>query len=218
MEQIKNIIFDFDGTLADTSNLIVATMQKTASDLGLPCRTEDRIKSTIGLRLEEIPPILWTDTNVSGEIFAEVYRKNFEDLKYKFPVTLFPYVKETLSKIKEDNSNFYLAVATSRSHKSVEELLDQLNIKEYFDYILGGNDVIEGKPNPESIFKILSRINGSSEDTLMVGDMKVDMIMGKNAGVNTCGVTYGNGKKTELQEAEANFIIESFKDLLEVLT
>ena len=59
MEQIRNIIFDFDGTLADTSKLIVATMQKSIKEYGLPSRTEEQIRATIGVRLEEIPLILW---------------------------------------------------------------------------------------------------------------------------------------------------------------
>ena len=215
MSLIKNIIFDFDGTLADTSKLIVATMQKSIQDYGLPYRNEEQIKSTIGIRLEEIPSILWPSIKGLGEPFAAVYRKNFETLKDKIPVTLFPGIKETLSRLKKEG--FEMSVATSRSHRSVEELTEHLGIRDCFVYLLGGDDVKEGKPAPESINRILSVTGGNSNDTMMVGDMNVDIIMGKNAGVKTCGVTYGNGKAKELEEAGADFIISDFKQLIEIL-
>ncbi|MCH5223451.1 MAG: HAD family hydrolase [Muribaculaceae bacterium] len=215
MEKIKNIIFDFDGTLADTSQLIVATMQRSIEELQLPFRTSEEIKATIGIRLEEIPSYLWPDIPELGEKMATVYRKNFELLKDEIPATLFPGVKETLSKLKEAGCRF--AIATSRSRKSVEELTRQLGLRDFFTYMLGGDDVSEGKPNPESIFKILTELDWLKDETMMVGDMVVDILMGKNAGIRTCGVTYGNGKTLELEEAGSDFIISDFSNLTEVI-
>lgn len=215
MFKIRNIIFDFDGTLADTSKLIVATMQKSIQDYGLPFRSEEQIKATIGVRLEEIPSILWPSFKGIGKPFTAIYRKNFEELKDNIPVLLFPGVKETLSKLKEEG--YLMAIATSRSHRSVEELTQQLGIRDYFAYLLGGNDVSKGKPNPESIFKILSEMSWKKEETMMVGDMSVDIQMGKNAVIKTCGVTYGNGKTLELEEAGADNIISVFSNLKNIL-
>lgn len=214
MKKLKNIIFDFDGTLADTSKLIVATMQKSIQDYGLPYRNEDEIKATIGVRLEEIPSILWPSFKDLGKPFASIYRDNFEVLKYKILITLFPGVKETLSELKRQD--LQMAIATSRSHRSVEELAEQLGIKECFKYILGGDDVSEGKPNPESVYKIINDMGWQPENTMMVGDMSVDILMGKNAGVRTCGVAYGNGKVTELEEAGADYIISNFHQLINI--
>ena len=208
---IKNIIFDFDGTLADTSQLIVATMQKTIIELNLPYRNGDQIRSTIGIRLEEIPSRLWPKIENIAKKYADVYRMNFEKLKHEIKVELYPNVKETLESLKKNKIN--LAIATSRSHKSVEELLKQLDINNYFSYILGGDDVKEGKPNPESILKILKEKNWKEVETLMVGDMDVDILMGKNAGIRTCGVSYGNGTETDLKEAGATLIINDFSEL-----
>lgn len=215
MTEFKNIIFDFDGTLADTSKLIVATMQKSIQDSGLPFRNAEQIKATIGVRLEEIPSILWPSFKGLGEPFDAIYRKNFEELKDQIPVTLFPGVKETLSKLK--GNGYKMAIATSRSHRSVEELTHQLGIRDYFIYLLGGNDVSEGKPKPESIFKILSEMDWNQNETMMVGDMAVDILMGRNAGIKTCGVTYGNGKALELEEVGADYIITDFSHLIDII-
>lgn len=216
MDSLQNIIFDFDGTLADTSRLIVATMQKSIQDYELPYRNEDQIKATIGVRLEEIPSILWDKIRIPGEGFANIYRKNFELLKDKIPVTLFPGVRETLSDLKDNG--YLMAIATSRSRRSLEELTDQLAIKDFFVYMLGGDNVSEGKPAPESIFKIMDAFTWRADHTLMVGDMPVDMIMGKNAGMKTCGVTYGNGKESDLKNAGANYIITNFPALKNILS
>ncbi|MCH5240525.1 MAG: HAD family hydrolase [Muribaculaceae bacterium] len=211
MSKVQNLIFDFDGTLADTSKLIVATMQKSIEELGLPTRTEDEIKATIGIRLEEIPSYLWPDIDGLGEKVAAVYRRNFELLKDKISVELFHGVKETLQNLSD--KGIKMAIATSRSLHSVEQLSEQLGIRKYFDYLLGGDSVCQGKPNPESIYKILNSIGGEAEKSMMIGDMSVDIMMGKNAGTKTCGVTYGNGKSTELKKAGADFIINSFLEL-----
>lgn len=210
-----NIIFDFDGTLADTSRLIVATMQKSIEDYGLPYRNAEQIKATIGVRLEEIPSILWPGITGLGEPFAAIYRENFEKLKDEIQVELFPGVKETLALLLDKGCQ--MAIATSRGHKSVKELTEQLGIRDYFDYMLGGDNVSEGKPNPESIYKILKDMDWNKENTMMVGDMSVDILMGKNAGVSTCGVIYGNGKELELKEAGADFIIPKFDDLMGIV-
>ena len=207
----RNLIFDFDGTIADTSGLIVATMQKTIDDLHLPSRSDDEIKSTIGVRLHEIPSVLWPELPNLGKIVADTYRQNFDLLKTSVPVNLFRGVEETLFDLKKLGID--MAVATSRSHQSVEELTIKLGIREYFTMLLGGNDVLKGKPDPESIFKILGELAWNENETMMVGDMPVDVLMGKNAGLRTCGVTYGNGSEQDLIMAGADLIISRFQEL-----
>lgn len=215
MSDIKNLIFDFDGTLADTSNLIVATMQKTIQDCNLPFKNTKEIKATIGVRLEEIPSILWPEKEIQGEFFGSIYRNNFEKIKHQIPVRLFPEVFESLNILKD--KGFKMGIATSRSKKSVEELCRNLEIIRLFDYILGGDDVIHGKPDPESINKILEEEEWERAETLMIGDMNVDILMGQRANVKTCGVLYGNGKERELQQTGADYIIPVFSDLLKIL-
>ena len=216
MRKIQNLIFDFDGTLADTSKLIVSTFQKTIEELDLPFRSEEDIKATIGIRLEEIPSYLWPDIPGLGENMAAIYRKNFVILKDIIPVELFPGVKETLQNLS--GKGIKMAIATSRSRHSVEELTEQLGIRKYFDYLLGGDNVLKGKPNPESIYMILKSMNWAVDPSMMIGDMSVDILMGKRVGIKTCGVTYGNGKEAELRESGADYIISEFSSLTNVVT
>ena len=93
----KNIIFDFDGTLADTADLTVATMQRTIEALNLPKQSDEVCRSMIGYRLEEIPSILWPDFPVLSELFASSFREIFKITKDSYTVQLYPHVLDTLT-------------------------------------------------------------------------------------------------------------------------
>jgi len=84
-----------------------------------------------------------------------------------------------------------------RSKTSLKEYTDYLGITSFFQRIVGGEDVKEGKPSPEPVNTILHLQDWSKNNTLVVGDMNVDILMGNRAGADTCGVTYGNGTVEE---------------------
>ena len=97
MSETKIIILDFDGTLADTASVIVQTTQATIRELGLPSRTDAECAAMIGLRLIEIPPVLFPDCEVDGELYAETYRRLFKTFNTDGAVVLYP-IQKTLKK------------------------------------------------------------------------------------------------------------------------
>lgn len=208
------IIFDFDGTLGDTRRNIVTTMQMTIEELHLPNRSEDACAATIGLPLAECFRTLFPD--MQEELIprcAETYRRFFnENLKAIHPEA-FPGVVETLSILHQNG--FTLTIASSRSHNSLTELTRNMGIADYISYLLGADDVKEAKPKPEPVLKTLADMHFDAGETLVVGDMAVDILMGANAGTKTCGVTWGNGTKDELKNAGATFIIDRMEEILE---
>jgi phosphoglycolate phosphatase len=92
-----------------------------------------------------------------------------------------------------------------------------MGIADHFSYILGADDVKEAKPKPEPVLKTLAEMNFDAGETLVVGDMAVDIQMGANAGAKTCGVTWGNGTRDELKKVGATFIIDRMEDLIEIV-
>lgn len=208
----KLVIFDFDGTLGDTRQNIVTTMQMTIKELHLPERQEAECASTIGLPLAGCFQTLFPD---AGDDLiarcAETYRRIFNENLQTIHPQPFPHVVETLSVLHQQG--FKLAIASSRSHNSLVELTQNMCIADYFSYLIGADDVKEAKPQPEPVIKTLSAIQTSAQETLVVGDMAVDILMGANAGTKTCGVTWGNGTKEELQKAGADYIIDSMEEL-----
>ena len=125
---------------------------------------------------------------------------------------MFPHVAETLERMTK--KGIRMSVATSRGVESLRDLLTSMGIIKYFDLLLGADSVMRHKPDPEPVLMTLRKLNIEASDTLVVGDMPVDILMGKGAGCTTCGVTYGNATREELVEAGADFIIGDFSELL----
>lgn len=213
MNDIRIIILDFDGTLGDTAAVIVKTMQATIQELGLPPRTDSECAAMIGLRLIEIPKVLFPDYEVDGDMYAATYRRLFHEYNTEGAVVLYPNVMETLKELKE--RGYILTIASSRSHASLAEYVENLGLSPIIGFILGADDVVNGKPDPEPVTRTLEKYGLKPEEALVVGDTVFDIKMGKNAGTRTCGVTYGNGSKESL--ADADLIIDDFGQLLEVL-
>ena len=209
----KLIIFDFDGTLGDTRRNIVVTMQQTLEAQGLPHKDGNSCASTIGLPLAGCFRSLLPDA--SDEVIGrcvESYHRQFEINKDLMPPQMFPHVAETLERMTK--KGIRMSVATSRGVESLRDLLTSMGIIKYFDLLLGADSVSRHKPDPEPVLMTLEKLNINATDTLVVGDMPVDILMGKGAGCTTCGVTYGNATREELVESGADFIIDDFSALL----
>jgi len=211
---IKLIIFDFDGTLGDTRRNIVLTLQQTMCALGLTVQDEAVCTATIGLTLEDGFRKMYPELDESAiESCVITYRHLFdENRKYLVP-QLFPGVADTLKDLKE--RGLTMAVASSRSSKSLNEFLSEMGIAPCMSLVIGADNVTKAKPDPESVLKVLSAFDISADEALVVGDMGVDIQMGKAAGAKTCGVTWGNGSRQDLLDAGADNVIDSMPELFE---
>ena len=212
---IRLIIFDFDGTLGDTRHNIVLTMQQTMVELHLPVADEAACAATIGLPLEDcfkqIYPNLTDDSIIKC---AAVYRHIFEINKKKLIPAMFPHVKETLHRLHQQG--YVLTVASSRSSASLNDFLHDMDIAVYISYVVGADDVTHAKPDPEPVLKTLMALHVPAHEVLVVGDMPVDIMMGRNASTRTCAVTYGNASRHQLEAAGADFIIDDLAELIKI--
>ena len=212
---IKLIILDFDGTLGDTRGNIVLTMRQTLAQLGYPERDEETIAATIGLPLEKGFEQLFPGIDTEGvALCARTYRAIFEKNRKLLVPKLFPHVKETLAALLE--KGYILTIASSRSYGSLKEFLQEMGIAPYISYVLGANSVTHAKPDPEPVLKTMADLGFSAGETLVVGDMPVDIQMGRGAGARTCGVTYGNASRAALAAAGADLIIDDFSQMLTI--
>ena len=212
MSKTKIIILDFDGTLGNTTNVIIRTMHATIKDMGLPERTDAECATMIGPRLIEIPPLLFPGLDVDCELYAETYRKNFKIFNTDGAVEVYPNVLETLKELKD--RGYILTVASSRSKSTLLAYVKALGLDETVSYVIGAEDVKAGKPDPEAAIKILENFGMKPEEAIVVGDTVYDVQMGANAGTRTCAVTYGNGKRETL--SEATWVIDDFSELLDI--
>lgn len=208
-----NIIFDFDGTLGDTRSLIVETMRQTIARLSLPECSEEMCASTIGLPLTQAFMEIIPMTERTAKLCAETYTELFLQNNKPDSVPVFPHVVETLAELHR--SGHVLSIASSRGRQSLLDFVSSLGLEGYISCVVSANDVEQAKPAPDMVLKILAATCGRTEETLVVGDTKFDIQMGRSAGVKTCAVTYGNGTTADFDEAD--YIIDSFDGLLRIV-
>ena len=210
------IVFDFDGTLGDTKENIVKTMQETMRRMGFPIPDEATIASTIGLPLEDGFVIMAPGiTREKCLECAALYRIVFDEYKAQLQPKAFPGVIDTLAAIKA--KGIQMAVASSRLSVSLDAFVKDMGLGDFIEYVLGVDFQRRPKPNPDPVLQCLEHFGVNADDALVVGDMAVDIQMGAAAHCRTCGVTWGNGTREQLSAAGANSIIDSMQELLAIL-
>ena len=193
---MKLVIFDFDGTLADTETLITQTMMKTIEAMHLEPRSREEIRAMIGLPLKETFTRLIPMTDATGDACARLYQEIFA---------------------RDNQPGLTLTIATSRQRFSLMVFLRDMQIEHLFSHIVTVNDVEHAKPAPDMVVQTMERMGATPDETMMVGDAVYDIQMGVNAGVHTTAVTYGNGSREEMEVCGAQHVIDDFADLYQVI-
>jgi len=207
----KLVILDFDGTLGNTNAIITSTMQATLQKLGLPMKSAEACSRTIGLPLAGCFKALIDMDDELAEKCANTYRALFDDNSKTMKVEPFRNVLTTLRNLH--GKGILLSIASSRGHQSLMDFVHSFQLTPYISFVLGGDDVNKAKPDAEPVVKTLNHFALTPAEALVVGDMHYDILMGRNAGCTTCGVTYGNGSEGELRHAGADYIIDDFSEL-----
>ncbi len=140
-------------------------------------------------------------------MFLDFYREHMLDES-----DLYPGVRATLKAL--DGAK--LAVLTNKPYRFSCRMLQGLGIYDCFEAVYGGNSFEQKKPDPVGIFQILSDTGGSRDSTWMVGDSSVDVKTGRNAGVRTCGVTYGYAPES-FQSDPPDRVIDTFSEILDLV-
>lgn len=212
----KIIIFDFDGTLGDTRHNIVVTLQSTMRDRGLEVRSEEVCAATIGLTLFDsfrtmYPEMSDSEAEACVSHYRDIFYKSIEDNIPK----LFDGVAPTLERLK--GLGIVMTIASSRSTPSLLLFIRNMGIEHHFSLVLGSDSVENHKPHPEAVVKTLEKFGFKPSEALVVGDMPVDILMASNASTRSVGVSYGNATHEELEAVGADFVLDRFDELLNIL-
>ena len=209
--KLKAVILDFDGTIGDTRSLIVRTMQQTIGELGLPARTDDECAAMIGLPLKQTFTDLIPMSDAEGDLCAAEYRRIFAVNNKPGTVPMFPHVADTIRRLHA--AGLLVTIASSRLRPSLTAFVDEMGLAEHIPYILSAGDVERAKPAPDMVLKTLCDNNLRPEEAVVVGDTVFDIRMAHAAGVKAVGVTYGNGRREDLEAERAEWIIDGFREL-----
>ncbi|MEN2768518.1 pyrophosphatase PpaX [Ornithinibacillus xuwenensis] len=207
---IRTILFDLDGTLIDTNELINESFYHTFKHYGLTF-THDEILAFNGPPLKETFEKIDLD---KAEAMVTTYREH-NLAHHDDYVKVFPNVKETLKLLKENGIK--LGIVTTKMRQTAIRGMKITGIDTYFDTIIALDDVTHAKPHPEPVLNAMQEIGAEVETTLMVGDNSHDIESGQNAGVKTAGVAWSLKGKTLLQSYHPTYMLDDMQDLLKII-
>ncbi|MCS4281855.1 phosphoglycolate phosphatase [Pseudomonas sp. BIGb0278] len=208
------LIFDWDGTLADSVGRIVLAMNKAAERAGEAPSAEDAIKGIIGLALGEA---IWTLYPHLEPLQVERFRQHYADVYMALdqqPSPLFDGVVESLDAFRAQG--YRLAVATGKARRGLDRVLKANGWEDFFD-ITRAADETRGKPHPLMLEEILAHCRAEPGQALMVGDSAFDLQMANNAGMHSVAVGYGAMSLQALAEFGPQVCIDHFSQLREWL-
>ncbi len=203
MENIKVVAFDCDGVMFDTTKANKAYYNEILQHFGRPTLTPDQFAYCHSHTADQSIERLFSDAKSFRE--AQNYRKNMSYVPFLRYMVLEPYLKPLLEKLRP---RYKTAIATNRSN-TMDRVLSEHGLEEYFDLVVSSNDVDRPKPYPDPLIKILEHFEIEAYNTLYVGDSELDEIAAKAAGVPF--VAYQN------RSLSANFHIKSLKEIAQIL-
>jgi phosphoglycolate phosphatase len=203
------VMFDLDGTLADTGRDLVDAVNFTRAHFNLPSWPDPAVLAHVGRGVEHllrqaIPEISRERFEEALRVFLQRYENHLLDA-----TVLYPDVREAL----EYFGGKRRAVVSNKMHRLTVAMLRGLGIEQCFDIVLGGDSAPFKKPHPALLLQALARFQLPAERALMIGDGGIDIEAGKRAGVLTCGVTYGFGRKEDVISANPDFVIQHLSEI-----
>lgn len=206
----KLLIFDWDGTLANSVGRIVEAMHVASDRSGLPRCDDFAVKGIIGLGLPEAIRSLYPDIDDDAlVVFRQHYADHYIALEAE-PSPLFEGVVHTLEALKGEG--YRLAVATGKARRGLDRVLKAHGWDDYFD-ITRAADETASKPHPLMLEQILAHCGVEPAQALMVGDSSFDLQMARNAGMGSVAVSYGAQSIEALKAFEPRLAIDHFPEL-----
>lgn len=209
--KIDTVLFDLDGTLIDTNELIVSSFLHTMEHYYPGQYQRADVLPFLGPSLQET----FEPMNPEGyEEMITTYR-TYNLANHDLLVKEFEGVYETVRTLKENG--FHLGVVTTKRSDVVAMGLKLTGLDEFFEVIVALDHVKNPKPDPEPLLKALELLGSSPERAVMVGDNHHDILGGKNAGTKTIGVSWSIKGREHLEQYKPDYILDKMADILPIL-
>lgn len=218
MNNIKLCIFDLDGTLTNTINAIAHFGNLALATYGMSEIPTEDYKIYVGDGRDKlIHRILRASGNDTAEMFEkvrDVYDENYER-DYLYDTDAYEGIRELLTTLKKKGVK--TAVCSNKPDNVVHFVVDNIFGEQYFDEVCGVVDGMPTKPNPHSATAIAEKLGADPSECLFIGDTNVDIFTAKNANMQSVGVLWGFRTKKELDEAGADYIVNTPDEILDIL-
>ncbi len=208
---LKLAIWDMDGTIVDSREVIQSAMERTFEALGFPPPDYNDTRKTIGLGLHEACEILAPE-GADIPRLAETYKQAFVEQRNEpgFKEPLYEGAVDTLQRLS--NEGWLIAMATGKSHRGIRAIFDMHPLEPFFDTIWCADDG-PGKPHPFMCEQAMAALGAEPHQSLIIGDAVHDIRMGLNAGIHTLGVSWGFGETQELEAVGAHEVHHDYASL-----
>ena len=203
------IVFDWDGTVMDSTAVIAGSIQAACRDLGLKVPNDETARHVIGLGLDQalhfaVPEL----TEAMRPDLVARYRYHF--LSQDQAIPLFDGAREAIAELH--GAGYWLGVATGKSSSGLNRALDSSGLREYF-HATRTADRTFSKPNPAMLLELMDELGTSAERTLMVGDTTHDLQMAQNAKVGAVAMGHGAHPPEQLLELKPLALVDDFAEL-----
>ncbi len=199
------IVFDWDGTLMDSTKTIIRCIQAAAQDLGLPIPSVKNASYVIGLGMQDAMKAAMPDVEPHWyPKMIERYRQHY--FNQDNDLVLFEGVQEMLADLS--HQGYFLAVATGKSRVGLNRALHASNLMTVFDATRCADETFS-KPNPAMLFELTRELGQDIRRTVMIGDTTHDLLMAGNAGADAIAVNYGAHDHKVLQQLNPVFVADS---------
>jgi phosphoglycolate phosphatase len=210
---MRLILFDVDGTLVDSQQMICAAMAEAYGHHGLVCPPREKVLSIVGLSLDDAFLKLSNGADHPVQSLTARYKEAFFTLRAagKYEAPLYPGVQFAIEQLAQC-SDVVLGIATGKSRRGVAAMLDKHGFMKVFATIQT-SDTSPSKPHPGMVLAAMSEIGTDAADTVVIGDTVFDMEMARAAGASAIGVSWGYHEVDDLRAAGAVTIIDDFASL-----
>ena len=203
------VVFDWDGTVVDSTAMIARSIQKAAADLGLQVPSLERASHVIGLGLRDALAAAVPDLAADRiEAFGERYRHHYIAIEEE--IVLFSGIRELLIELTE--SGAVLAVATGKSRRGLDRSFAATGLGMFFAASRCADET-HPKPHPAMLHEITAALAMSPQRTVMIGDTTHDLAMARSAGTSSIGVTYGAHPRAQLEAEGALALVDDVAEL-----
>lgn len=214
MKHYTHLFLDLDGTLSDSAPGIVRSAQYALESFGIHVDNLDDLLCFVGPPLEESFQEFYHLTPSQADEVVKVYRRRYEKIGV-YENALYPGIPQFLDKARQAGK--VLMVATSKPQRMADLVLSHFGIADRFAFVGGRED--SSRRTKEEVIRYVMKENGltRTEDIVMIGDRKHDVLGAKAVGLDSVGVLYGYGSRDEFQAAGATYIVDTLKELEELL-
>ncbi|MBP2115573.1 pyrophosphatase PpaX [Paenibacillus silagei] len=211
---IECVLFDLDGTIVNTNELIINSFMHALKENNLPALTREQIIPLMGTTLQQqlgaFSGLELKDIGVLERSYRSYNNAHHDEL-----VQAFPDVNETMEELTR--RGIKLGIVTTKIRPNTLKSLEMFDLLKYMETIVTVNDVTHPKPHPEPVLTAVANLGVDPAKTLMVGDSAVDIQSAKAAGVLVAGVAWSLKGEAVLRTYEPDYIIQEMKDLYSIV-